>query len=268
MDTLGDRMKFYESIPSQFLFPLIPAIARLDGRSFHTFTRGLACPYDKRLSDLMVETTKFLVQETDARCGYCQSDEITLAWLATTVKSQIFFNGRVPKMTSILAALASTYFNRRLPTFIPEKANHTPIPVFDARVWNVPTEYEAANCFIWREMDATRNSILMAAQSQFSHRDTLNKNTSILQEMLFQEKGINWNDYPAFFKRGTYVRRRETTTKFTLEELDNLPPKHAARLNPDLVIRRTVVMVEGFPPLTKIANREGVILHGEEPVLR
>jgi tRNA(His) guanylyltransferase len=104
----------------------------------------------------------------------------------------------------------------------------------------------------------------MAAQACFSHRELQNKSRSEMHEMLFQ-KGINWDQYPDHFKRGTYVRRRMITGNFTTEEIEALPPKHEARTNPDLTISRNVVIVECFPPLTKIANRKQVILHGAEP---
>jgi tRNA(His) 5'-end guanylyltransferase len=262
-DELGDRMKFYEGrYTDHVLLPMIPVLARMDGRAFHTFTKGLERPYDKRLSDLMIATTVFLVQETNARCGYCQSDEITLVWLAEDPDSEIFFGGKLLKMVSVVGALTTAYFNKRLPEFLPEKSDQ--MPVFDTRIWNVPTEWEAANCFIWREMDATRNSVSMAAQAYYSHNELMGKSTADKHDML-HAKGINWNDYPSFFKRGTYVRRREVKTQFSPEELASLPPKHAARTNPNLEIRRTVVMQEDFPPLTRLANRTDVILHGAVP---
>lgn len=265
-DELGDRMKFYEGrYTEHVLLPMIPVMARLDGRAFHTFTKGLARPYDPRLSDLMIETTKFLVQETNARCGYTQSDEITLVWLTEDPDAEIFFGGKLLKMVSVVGALASAYFNKELPKRIPEKANE--LPVFDARIWNVPTEWEATNCFVWREMDAARNSVTMLAQAYYSHDELMGINTSDKHEML-HAKGVNWNNYPDSFKRGVYVRRREITRAFTVDEVNALPPQHAARTNPNLNIRRTVIMVENFPPLTKIANREEVILHGADPVMK
>lgn len=264
---LGDRMKWYESryTNDQFM-PMVPVIARLDGRAFHSFTKGLKRPYDERLTNLMVDTTKFLVQETNARCGYTQSDEITLVWLAEDWESEIFFAGKLQKMNSILASTATAYFNRNLSKHLPEKADA--LPLFDSRVFQVPTEFEAVNCFIWREMDATRNSIQMAAQANFTHNECQNKNCSELQEMLWSQKNINWNNYPSFFKRGTYVRRRVVERAFTTEELNALPEKHMARTNPELKIRRTVIMTEDFPPLTRILNREEVILHGADALER
>lgn len=262
--SLGDRMKWYEKRYAHVVMPMIPVMARIDGRSFSKFTSGLARPYDERMSRLMIDTTKFLVEQTNARCGYTQSDEITLVWMAEDPDAELFFGGKLLKMTSIVGSLATVYFNRQMTERLPEKKDL--MPVFDNRVWEVPADFEAVNCFIWREQDAVRNSIQSAARAHFSHNECLNKNGSELQEMLFQ-KGVNWNDYPNFFKRGTYVRRRVVERKFTTEELNNLPPKHEALKNPDAVVRRTVVMEENFPPLTKIVNRVDVILNGADPLM-
>jgi len=137
-------------------------------------------------------------------------------------------------------------------------------PTFDARVWSVPNRTEGANVFVWREWDATKNSISMAAQEYYSHRELHGKHGGEMQELLFQ-KGINWNDYPAFFKRGTYVQRRKTVRPFTTTELDLLPPKHEARANPGLLVERSDVVVLDLPPITTIKNREAVIFGGEQP---
>ena len=259
---LGDRIKSYEKDWENRLMPLVPAIARLDGRAFHTFTKGLRRPYDQRMSDLMVETTKQIVRASGACIGYTQSDEITLVWLVDDPKSEMFFGGRVQKMVSILPAQLSVFFNYALPEHLPEKAGT--FPIFDCRVFSVPNKTEAANTLVWREMDATRNSISMAAQSVYSHKQLLGKSCSEMQEMLFQ-KGINWNDYPNFFKRGTYVQKRKLDRPFTAEELDKLPPKHEARSNPHLTIWRTDYLVVDMPPITKVTNREEVIFNGALP---
>ena len=177
-DSLGDRMKQYEAAEAgRRLMPLLPALARLDGRAFHSFVRGLARPFDKRLSDLMIDTATFLVRETNAAIGYTQSDEITLAWVPEEYDAQIFFDGRIQKMTSMLAALCSAHFNRRLPAFLPAEFAER-LPVFDCRVWNVPTLEEAANTFLWRELDATKNSISMAARAYYDHAELHDKSGS------------------------------------------------------------------------------------------
>ena len=235
-DTFGDRMKSYESQTCDIkMIPLIPMVARLDGKGFSKFTKGLKRPYDERLSKLMIETTKYLVKETNANCGFTQSDEITLLWYSKDPTSQVYFNGRLFKVISDLAASASVFFNSKLAEYIPEKKDK--MPRFDCRVFNVPTLEEAVSAFHWREKDATKNSISMAASEYYSHKFLMKKNSSEKQELLFK-KGINWNDYPSFFKRGTYVQRRRISTKFTTLELEKLPPKHKAKTNPDLQIER------------------------------
>lgn len=259
-------MKGYESVEAgRRLMPLLPVVARIDGRAFHTFTRGMDRPYDERMVRLMVETTRYLVKETCACMGYTQSDEITLAWHAPDPKSQIWFDGRVAKMTSQLAAHATLWFNRLLRLNWPFMAER--LPTFDARVWAVPSRAEAANVFLWREWDATKNSISMAASACFSDSEVHGKSGAEKQEMLFQRHGINWNDYPARFKRGTYVQRRLVRRPFTTDEIEKLPPKHAARSNPNLMVDRHDVAVVDMPVFTAVLNREAVIFDGADPVV-
>ncbi len=261
-DTLGNRIKFYENQTCGIkMLPLIPVIARLDGKGFSKFTKGLKRPYDERLSNLMIETTKFLVKETNANCGYTQSDEITLMWYSDNHKSKIYFDGRLFKMISDLAAIASVFFNSKLAEYLPEKKDK--MPRFDCRVFNVPTVEEAVNAFYWREKDATKNSITMAASEYYSHNFLMGKNGSEKQELLFQ-KGVNWNDYPSFFKRGSYIQRKRVMTKFSDEEIERLPDKHQARINSDLEIERWIIDRVEIPPLSTIENKVGVIVYGED----
>jgi tRNA(His) guanylyltransferase len=261
-DALGDRMKLYEGMEAgRRLMPRLPACARIDGRSFSKFTQGMSRPYDERMSRVMQETTRTLVSETNASVGYTQSDEISLAWYAEE-ESQIFFDGRLQKMTSQLAALATLHFNRLIRESMPEYAER--LPTFDARVWNCPTLEEAANAFVWREMDATKNSISMAARSVYSHKALHGKNCSQMQEMLFKQ-GINWNDYPDYFKRGTYFQRRKTTRRFTAAEVTSLPPRHQARANPDLLVERTDVVALEMPPILTVTNRVETFFFGADP---
>jgi tRNA(His) guanylyltransferase len=264
-DNFGNRMKSYEyHTTSTKLIKGIPIIARLDGRSFSSFTKGLKKPYDERLSNLMLNTAKFLVMETNCDLSYNQSDEITLLWNNNDYNSEIFFNGKLFKLTSILSSLASGFFNKNLPLFIPEKKES--IPIFDARVYNVPNQIEAVNTLLWRELDATRNSITMAAQYYYSHKELLNKSSSEKKEMLLK-KGIDWNKYPSSFKRGSYVMNKKVSKPFSKEELDSLPQMHNARKNPNLVIERNVLEVVEMPIFSKISNKVGVIFNTEEPIL-
>lgn len=262
-DSLGDRMKLYESAEcGRKLMPLLPILARIDGRAFHAFTRGMERPYSSELIHCMVETTKYLVRETGARMGYTQSDEITLAWHSTDAKSQVWFDGKIHKMVSQLAAQATLEFNNLIACYMPDYAPRR--PTFDARVWNVPTRWEGANVFLWREWDASKNSITMAAQAYYSHAELHGKHSADKHDMLIA-KGINWNDYPVSFKRGVYVQRRAVTGKFSADELADLPPKHHAHTNPDLTIERSEVRTLSLPPLGTIGNREAVIFCGHDP---
>lgn len=264
-DEFGDRMKELESAEAgRRLMPLLPAIARLDGKCFSNFTRGLVRPFDALFSECMVRTTKHLVEETTACCGYTQSDEITLGWLSDSHKSQIWFDGKIQKMVSVLAAMASVRFNQLVSVLLPAKAGLS--PVFDCRVWNVPNDVEGANCFLWREHDATKNSISSAAQCHYSHKELMNKNTKEMQELLFA-KGVNWNDYPDWCKRGTYIQRRTVQRKFTVTELGQLPPLHEARKNPDLEVERTEYVELKMPKFGSVVNRADVIFRGAEPIV-
>jgi tRNA(His) guanylyltransferase len=266
-DSLGDRMKMYERLAAgQVLMPLAPIACRIDGRAFHTFTKRMMRPHDESFCKLMVDTTKYLVEETGAKIGYTQSDEISLIWYSEEISSEILFDRRTAKMTSVLAAMATAYFNRHLPHALPDHA--ASMPLFDCRVWQLPAKFEATNYLVWREADATRNSVSMAAQACFSHNALQGKNSSQMQEMLFSEKGINWNDYPACQKRGTYIRRAVVERPFEVKELERLPKNHEAHRNPDLMIKRQQIQVLDIPPLRRIKNRDEVIFEGAEPVLR
>lgn len=263
-DNLGDRMKLYEGMESDRRFmPRLPVMARLDGKNFSTFTRGLERPYDVRLSRLMADTTRKLVELTQANVGYCQSDEISLTWYHENYDSEIYFSGRVQKICSVLAAECSVLFNQGTSVFGEFMAGKKS-PVFDCRAWVVPSLVEAANVFLWRELDATKNAISMAAQQYYSHTELMLRSGKVKQEMLFA-KGVNFNDYPDFFKRGTWVRKKTVMRKMTAEDLLNLPEKHHARRQPEMEFERTVIEELKMPPFSRVTNRVGVIFHGEDP---
>lgn len=259
----GDRMKQYEMAEAgRKLMPLLPALARIDGRCFSRFTQKMNRPFDGRFSELMIETATFLLKETNATIAYTQSDEISLAWLPLTFEGEIFFGGRVQKMVSLLASLTTAFFVRELPRYFPDHGDQ--LPSFDCRVWNVPNLAEGANVFLWRELDATKNSIFSAARCYYTHQELQNKTGKEMQEMLWQ-KGINWNDYPQAFKRGRFIQRRAVTRRFRAEEIDQLPAQHRARREPELEFERTEFVPLSMPPFAKVLNRAEVIFHGAEP---
>lgn len=145
-DGLGDRMKAYEGIEAnRLLIPNLPIICRLDAKAFHTWTRSCARPFDFKLQELFDRTAQFLVEKTNAVVAYTQSDEITLIlWNYNKPESEVMFNGRTQKLTSVLASMTTAYFNSIVPEYFDEK----PLAFFDCRVFNVPTLEEAVNNLI------------------------------------------------------------------------------------------------------------------------
>lgn len=262
-DSFGNRMKIYEQAEAgRKTCPLLPVLIRLDGKGFSKWTKGLKRPYDEKLTNIMVNVTKILVEELNAKIGYTQSDEITLLLYSDSISSEIYFSGKIQKLVSVSSSIATANFNKYASVEFPNK----PLAFFDSRVWSVPTKTEAINSILWREKDATKNSISMAARYYYSHKKLMNKNSSELQEMLF-EKDVNWNNYPSFFKRGTYVQRKVKKMKFNVEEIDKLPKNHNARKDPNMTINRSVVEIIDMPPLLKVINKEGVIFKGEYPIM-
>lgn len=264
-DAFGDRMKMYEkAYAGERIMPLLPICARLDGKGFSKFTKGMERPHDARFRKVMKYVTTKLVEETSALVGYTQSDEISLVFYSDSLEKQLFFDRKIQKMTSVLTAIATFSFQEGLRQFMPEYYGKKAF--FDCRVWGVPNKMEAVNTLVWRELDATKNSISMAAMCYYSHKQLMNKSGSEKQEMLFQ-KGVNWNDYPAEFKRGVYIMRQKKEIPFSVEEIEKLPAKHEARTNPNLKVLRTVISEVAMPPIRKIKNKVEVIFDGIAPAL-
>lgn len=246
---LGDRVKRYElEEAGRRMVPRHPILARLDGRAFHTFTRGLARPYSKGLSQSMINTMLRLVNDWNATLGYTQSDEILLYWANTDPKAEMQFDGRYQKWVSLLAADCTLEFYKQVQKLLPEKSDRS--PKFDCRVWQVPNEEEVYHNFLWREDDASVNSIQMAAQAQFSHKELHRRGWFDLNQMLF-DRGINWNDYPAFFKRGTYGCRLFYDQKISPEDRARIP--ELANFEGDTVVRKAAFPLT-VPPLRALAH--------------
>lgn len=258
-------MKDYEKLESGRRFmPLLPVYARLDGRSFSRFTKGFDRPYDQRMSEAMVNTTEYLVNETHALIGYTQSDEISLVWYSDSIDSQIFFDGKIQKMVSVLAALASVEFNRRCQMTILKTAADRSMPVFDCRVFQLPNKMEATNALLWREQDATKNAISMAARTMFSHKALIGKSGNEMQEMMWQEHDVNFNDYPSFFKRGTFVRRELVEVEMTDEACSDIPEEYRVE---GMTVKRHRIVELDMPKFSTVTNRVEVIFNGEDPIV-
>lgn len=195
MKSIGDRMKRYEAVSQQVLCRRTPVIIRIDGKAFHTFTRGMERPFDDALMMAMKKTATGVMKEMDgAVFAYGQSDEISILlkdWNSLTTEA--WFDYKLQKLASVSASLATGHFNRC--------SSLRKTAFFDARAFNLPME-EVCNYFIWRQQDATRNSVQMVAQSHFSHKSMQGQNVKELQHRLICEKGVNWNDLQTQYKRG------------------------------------------------------------------
>lgn len=271
IDDMGDRMKMYESGTSDRLLPLVPVIARLDGKAFHSFVKKMGCekPFDEGFVKTMQDVTAWLMKKTNALAGYCQSDEITLMWFSDDPKSQkVFFDRRLLKMTSVLAAYASVIFNQRIGHHmgkeLPTKTLLHDPPVFDCRVWVVPNKEEAANAFLWRVEDARTNSIQALAQSKFSHNSMQGQSNLDLITRLKDEADVDWNELPQHLRYGTFFQHRVVERKFTTDEMDKLPEKHEARQNPDLVVKRHDLFQSPMPNFITVEDRVGMLFDGKE----
>lgn len=235
-DELGKRMKeFYETVPKTKLVRRMPVAIRIDGKAFHTFTRGFQKPFDEVLIKSMQETMKYLCENIQGCVlGYHQSDEITLILIDyKKLTSSAWFDYEVQKMCSISASMATMAFNKyfydNMEIFLddicrerrinPDKFSLDELNnnmklfdaydeawdikgMFDSRCFNIPKE-EVANLIYWRQLDATRNSIQMVGRANFSHEELKNKTNNNIQDMLMTQKGINWNNFPTYQKRGS-----------------------------------------------------------------
>lgn len=199
--SFGDRMKGYETVTRNNLMRRTPVIIRIDGKAFHTFTKGLTKPFDEALSEAMAQTTAELCKEIQgALFGYTQSDEISILlqdW--KNLNTDSWFSGNIQKVVSVSASIATAKFNASFTH--PEKAQYA---IFDSRAFNIPFS-EVVNYFIWRGSDCSRNSVSMLAQYYFSHKELHGKSVIEMQEMLHSKHGVNWNDVPVRYKRGICV---------------------------------------------------------------
>jgi tRNA(His) 5'-end guanylyltransferase len=231
-DDLGTRMKeYYEQVPKFRLMRRTPVAMRLDGKAFHTFTKGFQKPFDEILVKSMQDTMKYLCENIQGCVfGYTQSDEITLILVDyQTLDTCAWFDYEIQKMCSIAASMATMAFNKFFERNVERECQigllqeygieTKPIALceaycrsmekgamFDCRCFNIPKE-EVTNLVYWRQLDATRNSIQMVGQANFSHKELQGKSCNDIQDMLMLQKGINWNNFPTYLKRGSACLR-------------------------------------------------------------
>lgn len=216
-DNLGDRMKRYEDTFRQYLPNHLPVIIRIDGKAFHSLTKNADKPFDAHIEQLMDATALALCRQVqNVQVAYVQSDEISLLLHGyKKLTSQAWFDNNIQKMVSVAASIATAAFNWKAfelecmsGKFLRKFEGKLPAH-FDARAYILP-ECEVNNYFIWRQQDASRNSISMLARSLYSHKELDGKNGKEMQELTFQ-KGRNWNDLPSKQRRGRCVRKMLST---------------------------------------------------------
>lgn len=253
-DNLGDRMKDYEVRNQYFLQRHIPVAIRVDMKSGHSFTKGFKQPFDEIFVKSMQQTAKFMCENIQGTVlSFQQSDEITIILQDyKNLNTDAWFNYRTDKMCSIAASMATMAFNK----FFTKNVNYFEMTheyddtineycttlvnaaekgaMFDARVFNIPKE-EVCNLIYWRQLDATRNSIQMVGQANFSHKELQKKSCNMIQEMLFAEKSINWNDYPTYLKRGSCCTKT-TIQNPNVDIKDGVYPKSIWTIDLDIPI--------------------------------
>lgn len=210
-DSLGTRMKVYEDAFRTHLPIRMPVILRIDGKAFHTYTKGCKKPVDDGLIECMNDTAIALCKGVQGcQMAYVQSDEISLLLVNyKNLDSGSWFENNLQKMVSVSASMAAAKFTSLSSTIFDE----TKIATFDSRAFVLPKE-DVCNYFVWRQQDCVRNSVQMLARSLYSHKQCDNKNIAQLQELCFQ-KGVNWNDCPTSQKRGRCIVKVELNKPVT-----------------------------------------------------
>lgn len=263
MDEFGDRMKAYEGVEAKRRLSGEPICARIDGRSFSKFTKAFERPFDEDLAAAMQFACRTLVDETKAVIGFVQSDEISLVWDVPEEGAQMIFDGRVQKLTSILASKATIAFAVCLSGVRPDAVNEK-LPHFDARVWSVPSRVEAANTILWRSQDARKNGISSAARAHMSPKQMHGLN-QLAMVAAMAERGVDYDAlFPRHHKWGTFYQRRTVKRFLTAAELERIPEKN----RPDGPVTRSNVHALDIEYFGDVTNRTEVIFENAEPIIR
>ena len=224
-DSLGDRIKRYERTQNPLLMTKVPLFIRIDGKAFHTWTRGCEKPFDQRLVNAMVNAAIYTAKEMQGFVlGYVQSDEATFMLSDyTSYESQGWFGYELNKIVSVSASLFTAYFNHEAEWRFAGEGRGPAF--FDSRAFSVPHS-DAPNVFIWRQQDWVRNSVQMLARSVFSHKELLNKRIPEIHEMLHAQ-GVNWAMLPNQLKNGTFITPGGSTDfgKLSYDAITELLPE-------------------------------------------
>lgn len=257
-DDFGDRMKSYETDETARRLDIsLPIYARLDGRGFSKFTKGMDKPFSVNMTYFMNETAAYLVNKTKATVAFVQSDEISLLWdISDKENAQFpFFDAKIQKMTSVLSGMATAKFNSLLIETLRNR-----LPHFDCRILNLPSKVEATNMFLWRAMDAKKNAVASIAQYYFSHKELQNKSQKDMIEML-HEKGVDFEKmfHPTCLY-GTFMHKKAVEKNLTLSELERIPVDK----RPDGPIMRNEIVLTSVKDFHKVTNRVDFLYNGDE----
>lgn len=253
-DDLGDYLKSeYEKPETERRFPRqAPIYVRLDGRAFSNFTRRLQAekPFDGSLTWKMIGLARHLVVRTGARIAYTQSDEISLILYEPDLSKTLFFDGRVQKLTSVLAGMASGCFNRM---FSPDEVHRASIdqmpPVFDCRAFSVPNREEAAKVILWRQKDCVKNAITLIASKHYSHDKLMGMSTRDRVSAI-EQAGDSLCNYPIENRQGVFLRQETVRRELTQEELARIP----AQYQPTEPIERSEINSYSLPVISNLSN--------------
>lgn len=269
MDDLGDRIKSYESQEThRRLMPGVPVYARIDGRSFSKFTKRMKRPFDDRMTAAMTDTTKHLVSQSGATLGYTCSDEISLGWTPNDHTQDLWFGGKLHKWHSVLASMATIAFAQAVVTHFGQDQGVdllSQMPQFDCRVCHVPNTIELANCFLWRNSDAVKNSISQTAHAHMGH-DPLQHKTSSQKLTMLADMGVDWHQMAECEKTGTFVRKTLVPQSFDAHEWASIPIQHRPSLGE--VVLRSQMTTYHLPPLVQIRNLPDVLFLAATPQLK
>lgn len=261
-------MKAYESVTDYKLISRLPVYARVDGRAFHTFCRGMQKPFDFDFAEVMQKTCAHLVEEFSASCGYVQSDEISLGWTDT---SKVPFETRLFKLQSSIASSATAAFILAGLAKSEDLADRIKrmVPTFDCRVCQVPDLGELANMFLFREMDCVKNSITMVSLANFNMAQIHGKHSDDKVKMLKEQCGLDYyKDIPSYLQRGTYFRREVYDKVLTAEEIEKIPESQRTYNESGAikVKRSRIVAFDLGMPLVEVKNKSGVLFEHQRAV--
>lgn len=268
-DSLGDKVKAFEDVENDRCFaPNSFLLARVDGRAFHTFTKGMSKPVDLWVLNSMIQATIDVAADFKSRLAYVQSDEATFCWHYESSSTEALpFNGREQKLCSSIAAGFSSAFMNALITSDPQRyLNLGRVPSFDCRIWEVPGWGAQVDAFFWREKDAVKNAVSTAACTVASAKELAGlKHRERLA--LLEARGFDWEGLPLAFRCGAYVRRISRMCEIDAEIIAKIP--HDKRLAPGtLFMRHETAIDSNLLSINQLYNECEFLVHGIEPHIR